>query len=188
MKADLKAFCEIWLATFNAAEAYHQTHPKAKRNTCWTEGSATLRNPEVQAYISERLKEQAISADEVLARLANISRGTLEHFIQINKDGFPAFDFSGDDAKGNLYQLKKIKTKRSRRVVGRGEAAEEWEDEYVEVELNDPVRALEDLAKYHKLFTDKDDDSDQLADDERIARIASILDAARARRDGQAPT
>ena len=36
MKPELKAFADIYLATFNAAEAYSQTHPKAKRSTCWT--------------------------------------------------------------------------------------------------------------------------------------------------------
>jgi len=41
-----------------------------------------LRNVEVWAAIDARLIEKAMSADEVMARLADIARGSLEPFIR----------------------------------------------------------------------------------------------------------
>lgn len=187
MDPGLIAFCEAYLQTFNAAESYRRSHPKAQQNSCWTLGSKTLRNVEVQAYISDRLKQMIMSSDEVLARLSDHARGSMEYFLRITDDGFAATDFSGDEAKANLHLLKKIKTYRTRRVEGRGKDKEEWEDERVELEIVDPQRALETLGKYHNLFAEKDEDGNPITDEERIARVMAILDGARARRAGQTP-
>jgi phage terminase small subunit len=169
------AFCEAYLQTFNASEAYRRSHPGCASNTSWTKGSAMVRNGEVQAYISKRLKQMVMSSDEVLARLSDHARGSLEHFLDINDEGFAGINLAGDDAKGNLHLIKKIKTVRTRRAVGRGPDAEPWEDERVEIEIHDPQRALEQLGKYHKLFEDNEDD--------RIAKLVAILEAVKQRVD-----
>ena len=78
-------------------------------------------------------------------------------FIRITDEGFTYFDFSHPDAKNYFHLIKKIKTKRTRRVEGRGDDAEVWEDEWVEVELHDAQAALEKIGKYHGLFIDRTD-------------------------------
>jgi phage terminase small subunit len=181
------AFCEAYLRTFNKSEAYRISHPGCQVQTSWTNGERALRNEKVQAYIAKRLKQMVMSADEVLARLSDHARGSLEHFLDINDEGFAGINLAGDDAKSNLHLLKKIKTVRTRRTVGRGPDAEPWEDERVEIEIHDPQRALEQLGKYHNLFAEKDEDGNPITDEERIARVMAILDDARARRDGQTP-
>jgi phage terminase small subunit len=183
----LVAFCEAYLRTFNASEAYRSTHPGAQANTSWTEGHRTLRKPEVEAYISKRLKKMVMGADEVLARLTRYASGSMRPFMDVKEDGFAGINLSTDEAKIHLDLIKEIQTSRTRRVVGRGERQEEWEDEQVKVKIPDPLDALKTLGKYHNLFTEKDEDGNPITDEERIARVMAILDDARARRDGQTP-
>jgi hypothetical protein len=131
-------------------------YPRAKYTSAAALASKLLRNVNVQSLVSERIKEKAMSANEVLARLADQARGTHYPFIRIDDDGFVYFDFSDDEAKKHLYLIKKIKTKRNRQIVGKGEDAQTWEGEWIEVELHDPQRALELIGKHHSLFVDRD--------------------------------
>lgn len=150
-----RAFVEEYLQCWNAARAYRRVYPKAKVNTSWSNGSLLLRKNEVRAEIETRLKGKRMSADEVLGRLSDQAKASLEPFMSISQEGFASFDFSSDEAQAHLSLLKKVKTKRSRRIAGKGEDAEEWEDESVEVEIVDSQSALEKLGKHHKLFNDK---------------------------------
>lgn len=63
----------------NATEAWHKTHPKAKRTTCGAEGSAALTKPEIAAFIAkadaERQAALIMSADEALAGISQHARG-----------------------------------------------------------------------------------------------------------------
>lgn len=180
-------FAEVWLATGNQAEAYARTHPKAKRNTCWSGGERIMRNHEVRAYIAERLKDMILTADETMARVSSQARGSIEPFLKIQKDGFAAIDFSTQQAKQNLHLVKKVKAIRTRRMVGRGDKAEPWEDERVEIELIDTQKALDMLAKYHNLYTEKDDDGHPLTDEQRMEQLIALYESVRARLAGQTP-
>lgn len=177
-----KVFVERYTMHWNAARAAREAGYSSK--TAYQIASENLRKPHIRAAIAEKLKDITMSADEVLARQSEIARGSLDHFVTVNEDGFAVLDFSGD-ANEKLHLLKRIKTKRTRRTTGKGENAEGWEDENIEIELHDPQRALEALGKYHNLYTEKDEDGNPITDDQRIARIVEILDAARARRDGR---
>lgn len=151
-----KQFIDEYLACWNATQAYMATYPKAKYESAAALSSLLLRNIKIQDEISERMKARAMGADEVLARLAEQARGTHYSFIRIDDDGFVYFDFSDPEAKKHLHLIKKIKTKRNRQIVGKGEDAQTWEGEWVEVELHDPQRALELIGKHHNLFVDRD--------------------------------
>ena len=176
-----------YLQCFNVTEAWARTHPDATRASCATLGSRWLRKVEIQAAIREHFKAKRMEVDEVIGRLAEQARGSLKPFTLINEDGFAYFDFSSDEAKEQFHLIKEMETRRSRRVEGKGEDAEVWEDEQIKIKIESPQRALDMLAKYHQLYTEKDDDGNPLTDEQRIARVVSILDAARARRDRQAP-
>ena len=101
------------------------------------------------------MKAYHMSAEEVLGRLSEHARANLAPFFETDKNGFPVFDFSSEQAQASMHTLKKVKASRTRRIVGKGKDAEEWEDERVEVEVVDAQSALEKLGRHHKLFNDK---------------------------------
>jgi len=82
-----------------------------------------------------------------------MARAELMPFIRIDDDGFTYFNFSDPEAKEYMWLIKKMKTKRERRVGG----DEAWEGEWVEVELHDAQAALRDILKMHGKFVDKVD-------------------------------
>ena len=96
-----------------------------------------------------------MKADEVIYKLSEIARGSLLPFIKINSDGVVSFDFSQPGALEKIHNIKKLKMKRTRRVVGEGDDQEIWEDEHIEIELHDVLRALELLGKHLGLFNEK---------------------------------
>jgi phage terminase small subunit len=152
-----RLFIEEYFRCWNATEAYQLLHPKASRRTSRINAARWLAYANIKAEIARQLSERVMSADETLKRISDIARGNLLPFIRINKDGFCFFDFSHPDAPKYFHLIKKIKTKRTRRMEGRGLDAEPWEDEWVEVELHDALTALEKMGKWHGLFVDKVD-------------------------------
>ncbi len=108
-----------------------------------------------QETVSPTSLATLIPSRQTAARLSDIARGSLRPFVKIEDDGFVHFDFSSPDALEHLHLIKSIQTKRTRRVQGKGEDAEEWEDEYARVELCDITHALELLGKAHKLFVER---------------------------------
>lgn len=149
-----EAFCREYVIDWNATRAAIDAGYSKKM--AGSIGYENTKKPHIQAKIQEMLKEKVMDRDEVLARLADHARATHYPFIRIDADGFIYFDFSDDEAKKHFHLIKKIKTKRNRFIVGRGEKAEDWEGEWVEVELHDPQRALELIGKHHNLFVDRD--------------------------------
>ena len=149
-----KAFVENYLACFNATKAARDAgySKKSARST----GRENLQKPYIRALIASRLKEAAMEADEVLARLSAQARSNIADFLVVDNNGFAHFDFTKEEAADAMHTIKKVKTKRSRRVVRGDEAdeADEWEDEQVEVELYDAQRALEILGKHHRIYDD----------------------------------
>lgn len=133
-------------------EAYMATYPNASRETAYRGGSALMRIYEVAAAIEKRLNSKGLSADRALADLAELAEANLEHFVVTDEKGYPVIDLNQQSAKDHWRMLKRIKVKRSRRITGHGDDAEEWEDENVEIELKDDLSALEKIGRFHKLF------------------------------------
>lgn len=111
------------------------------------------RAAQVAAY-EDAWRKKIMGEAEVLGRLSDMGRATHQPFIKI-ENGSVFFDFSKEEAKENIHLIKKIKTKRSRRMEGKGEDAQQWEDEWVEVELHDAQAALLNMGRYHKVFVDQ---------------------------------
>lgn len=109
-----------------------------------------LTNVDIQAAIEKRLAEQAMGKAEVLRRLADQARSSLEPFLvdDLSRPGKVRFDLSTDEAKLALGTVKKVKIK----TLFVGKAARE---ETVEVELIDPQAALIHLGKAHSLFVER---------------------------------
>ena len=148
-----RLFVEEYLQSWNAADAARKAGYTKKSARFM--GYENLTKPYIREYMDRRLGESAMSANEILKRLSDQARSSLLPFIDITEDGFVYFDFSHPDSKNFFHLIKKIKSKRTRRLSGRGEDVEMWEDEWVEVELYDAQSALVQLGRHHALFTDR---------------------------------
>lgn len=154
---DLAFIAAYFEENMNGTRAYQKLHPKASYDTARVNASVTLTKTNIRAEIKRRLEERAMSAEEAIARLGDIARADLFPFIRIDEDGFVYFNFADPEAKRHLFLIKRIKSKRERRLEGKGEDAEVWEGEWVEVELHDAHAAIRDILKIHGKFIDKMD-------------------------------
>lgn len=161
----------------NATLGYRSLHPNAGYNTARVEASKLLARPAIQQEIRRILGERLMSAEEALYRLSAIARASVYPFLRIDSDGFAYFNFADPEAKGYLFLIKKIKSKRERRIDGRGDDAQEWEGEWVEVELHDAQTALTTILKVHGRLVEKLDVTTTLPADaeRRLAEIYAIL-------------
>jgi phage terminase small subunit len=148
-----KVFIDEYLKCFSGAEAARKAGYSAR--SIYSIAYENLRKPVIREELDRRMAEVHMSSAEVLARLSDHARGSHRPFVKVATDGFVYFDFSNPEAMEHLHLVKKIETKRTRRLEGRGKDAEEWEDEWIRVELHDPQDALEMLGKYHKLFVER---------------------------------
>lgn len=139
----------------NQTRAYLSVHPHTPYDSARTLSSMAFARINIRAEIRRRLTEGAMSAEEAVYRLGEMARASHHPFIKVDEDGFVYFNFADPEAKRYLFLIKKIKTKRERRVEGNGEDAEEWEGEWVEVELHDAHAATRDILKLHGKFSDK---------------------------------
>lgn len=180
-----KVFCMEYVTDWNGARAAIAAgySKKTARNIA----SENLTKPNIRAEIDRILTAKAMQAGEVLARLTEQARASHAPFIRIDDDGFLYFDFSDPEAKKNLHLIKKIKTKRKRLIYGKGEDAETWEGEWVEVELHDSQTALTQLGRHHGLFTDKHDIVvATLTPEQIVEKVTNLLNLAKERKNKNA--
>lgn len=126
-----QVFVEEYLRTWNATEAARRAgyaHPNKQ-------GPRLLVNVGVHEEIKTRIAEKAMTADEVLVRLAEQARN--EHGGYITQTGVVNLPQLIADGKGHL--IKGIKETQ----YGRN------------IEFYDAQAALVHIGKHHKLFTDK---------------------------------
>ena len=121
----------------------------------WVIGPRLLGNVRVRKLVEKEMAKEIMQPKEILKRLSAQANANLLPFIRITDDGKTEFDFSHPESKDHFHIIKKLKTKRKREVVGKGEDAVEWEHEWIEVELHDSQAALEKMARHWALFHDK---------------------------------
>jgi phage terminase small subunit len=142
-----RLFIEHYCATWNASEAGRKVNPKAKRPD--QIGYDYLRNPEIQAEIEARIAA-IMPKGEIIARMAARGRASIADVLRMPEprkraDGTEytvvddwALDLLKAAETGGIHQIKKIK-----------------ETKYgTEVEVYDPLPALELLAKHAGLLKD----------------------------------
>lgn len=134
-----RAFIEEYLTCWNATQAAKRAGYTGSYDVLRVTASETLRKPEVRAAIEARLAEKAMTADEVLARMAEIARGSMADFITVN--GRTRLDFKKAEVTGKLFLI------RSYSKGPRG----------TKIELYSALEALVQLGKAHGLFTEKVD-------------------------------
>lgn len=112
--------------------------------------SRLLRNAKVNTAIKQAIAERIMSADEVKLRLADIARGDMGDFLDINSMSF-AIDLARAKDAGKTKLIKKVKQKTVTRIEKDGT---EQEDNTIEIELYDAQAALNSLGKHLGLFKD----------------------------------
>ena len=132
-----QAFVEHYLREWNATRAAVLAGYSEK--TARSIGSENLTKPDIAAAIQARLDELKMSADEVLLRLADQARATMDDFIDPERG---EVDLARAAARGKLHLVKKFS-----RSTGKVET--------VTIELHDAQAALVQLGRHHKLFTDR---------------------------------
>ena len=149
MNKKQRVFVEEYLQCWNATEA--ALRAGYSERTARTQGSRLLTNVDISEEIEKRLKEKAMSADEVLTRLGDMARGDVGDFMDIES---MSFHLSLEKAKelGLTHLIKKVK---QRTTIRPKKGGDEEEEHWIEVELHDAQAALVHLGRHHKLFTDK---------------------------------
>ena len=146
LSAKHQQFVNEYLKCLNATQAYQRVYD-CGYETANVNGYRLLVNTSVSEEVKKRLAEYTMSANEVLARLAEHARGDMDDFL--DDDG--NLDLKKVRAARKTRLIKKYKTRTTTRIIG--------EDETVTVEtefdLYDAQAALVHLGKHHKLFTDK---------------------------------
>lgn len=149
-----RVFVEEYLSCWNATEAARRAG-YAHANV---QGSRLLADVSIKAAIEARIAEKAMSADEVLLRLADQARSSLADFI--NEAG--EVDLRTAKSHGRLHLVK------SYTVTDKGTER---------VELYDAQAALVHLGRHHGLFVDKVEHSG------KVGMSFSADDAAQAERE-----
>ncbi len=126
-----RAWVEEYLQCWNATEAARRVGYKHPNN----QGPRLLLDVGIQALIQQRLREKAMSADEVLTRLAEQARA--EHAAYLLADGSVDLDRLLADGKGHL--VKGMRWDRAGNLI---------------VEFYDAQSALALIGRHYKLFTD----------------------------------
>lgn len=141
-------FVNEYLIDYNATRAAQRAGYSGDDNTLAVTGHDNLRNPKIAEAIQKRIQEKAMSADEVLMRLAEHARADMGQWM--SDDG--ALDLAAMKRDGATHLIHKVKrTERSGSTPSGGE----WEHVTVEVELHPAQPALVHLGKHHKLFTEQ---------------------------------
>lgn len=129
------AFINFYVVTKNGTKAAKLAGYQGNDNVLAVTAHNNLRNAKIQAEIQRRFREQAMAADEVLARLGDIARIDMSEFVAI-RHGIPFLDLEKAEAANKLHLLKKFKTGK----------------QGIEIELYDAQAALETIGKHLGLF------------------------------------
>lgn len=143
-------FVNEFLKCWNATHAYRSVYPNASSDAARNNGARLLANDRVSSAIKARIEENAMTANEVLQRLARHGRATIEDFITVNATDW-TFDVEKAQQSGKLDLLKKLtRTEKTVTVGGKEETTVT-----TVIELHDVQNALTLLGKNLGLFSDQ---------------------------------
>lgn len=136
---------QYFICGLNATEAALAVYDTTDRHVAQVMGSENLSKPVIRARVDERLAQFAITANEVLARLAFQARGSMEEFI----DESGSIDILKAKKAKQLHLLKKFKC---RHIEFSDKQGNETITTEIELELHDSQSALVHLGKHLGLF------------------------------------
>ena len=165
LTARQRAFVEAYLgrAHFNATAAAKLAGYSDK--TAYSIGSENLKKPDIACAIRERLAEAAMGADEVLAQIADIARGSMSDFLDV-RTGYQAVDLNRAAESGKLHLLSEYEHSRKSGV---------------RIKLHDKLGALDKLARVYGLYKEQQQSAealDLLRYTLRVGKSAAEMEAA----------
>lgn len=140
LTAKQRKFINEYLKCFNAAEAARRAGYSER--TARYIGCENLTKPNIAAAIKKHFDQSAMSRDEVLSRLGDMGRASIEDFTTVI-EGVPNglyLDMEKARAAGKLHVIRRAKYDSEGRL---------------EIELHDSQAALDKLARAHGLYNDK---------------------------------
>lgn len=146
-------FIDEYLQCFNGTLAWQLSHPGCDYDVASQSASRLLRNVKIKDELDRRFSEQAMRKSEIISRLTDQAGATLFPFVKVDDDGNIYFNFKDKEAKKHFHLIKEVKHRKLETYNEK--SGESKEENWVEVKLHDPQKALELLGKYHVLFTDK---------------------------------
>ena len=137
LTAKQRIFVDEYLRCWNATEAARRAGYSER--SLRSIAAENLTKPDIQAEIKRRLLTVAMSADEVLGRLAEQARVDLGQFIRINDEtGQVTVDLRPVRAKEHTHLIKSLRQTK----------------EGLAIEVCDAQAALVHLGKHLQLFTE----------------------------------
>lgn len=122
----------LGISAGNATDAARRAGFKSPRMA----GSRLMTFDDIRSAIEVKLNEVAMSQDEVLMRVSDIARSSLEDFINVTVTGTFQVNLKKARARGKLHTLKKIKDS----------------EDGPEIEVKDSFPALVKLGGYHGIW------------------------------------
>lgn len=115
LNAKQTKFCDYYLETGNASEAYRKAYPRSakwKEESVWSKASSLLKTDKVQERVKElqvQLNSKAeIKKEEILEMLKSIMYADIRDFLEI-KGGFVIFKDSSSWTKTMAMQVESVK-------------------------------------------------------------------------------
>lgn len=136
-------FITEYLKCWNATQAAIKAGYSEK--TAYSIGSENLKKPEIASHIRERIEANAMTADEVLARLGAQARGDFGDLVDPST---MTLDWSKANERGTTKLIKKLK----QTIITSGE---DRQTEIFEFEMYDAQAALVHIGKQLGLFVNR---------------------------------
>ena len=139
-----QVFATEYLIDLNATQA--AIRAGYSKRTAESQASRLLRNVKVREIIQEladkRAERTQITSDKVLEEIAKVAFSNIADYIEIQKDGTARVDLSKltRDQGAALSSVTVDETREGRRI---------------KINMGDKLKALDQLGKHLKLFTDR---------------------------------
>lgn len=144
-----QAFIDHYLECLNATEAARRAGYQGNDATLAAVGYENLRKPQISVVIEKHWAAHGVTAEEVISRLTEQARVSVEDFIDIIEPGrVMILNLEKAKDQGKLHLIKKLY----------------WTEQGPRLELHDSQRALELIGKTMGLFTDRHEVSVKLED------------------------
>lgn len=152
-----KLFCNEYLIDMNATRAYKVAYPNCKKDkTARANSSRLIANANIQAYITERMKDieqrTQITQDMVINELAKIAFFNIKDIFNENGD-LKAIKEIDDKSAGAISSVKILQKAGAMKLEFDGDIPlQHIPEQIVEIKLNDKKGALELLGKHLGMF------------------------------------
>jgi phage terminase small subunit len=172
-----EAFCQAYIETGNASEAYRRAYDCAKwtEKSIWEKASQMLKHVKVMPRIEELragiLKRHEVTVDKIIGELALLGFSNMLDYMQTQDDGTAYVDLS-KLTREQAAAISEVTVESY--TEGSGEDARPVKK--VKFKLTDKRSALVDLGKHLGMFIERSEvgkpgDFSRMRDDELMAEI-----------------